>query len=82
MTDLKQRVFGGNHTWKNLAEELDLLLEVTVRELLMGGLHEIFTRVEEILKTEERQWHMKTNLTDHVSYHPQLSPSFFNYWKQ
>lgn len=42
-------------TWKNLAEELDFLLEVAVRELLMGGLHKIFTRIEEILEKKMRQ---------------------------
>lgn len=41
------------HTWENLAEKVHFLLEVSMRELLMGWLHEVLAGVEEILKTQK-----------------------------
>lgn len=38
------------HTWENLAEEVNFLLEVSMRELLMCWLHKVLAGVEEILK--------------------------------
>lgn len=38
-----------DRTWENLAEEVHFLLEVSMRELLMGRLHEVLAGVEEIL---------------------------------
>lgn len=36
-------------TWENLAQKVDFLLKVSMRELLMGGLHEVLAGVEEVL---------------------------------
>lgn len=36
-------------TWKNLAEKVHFLLEVSMRELLVSWLHEILAGVEEVL---------------------------------
>lgn len=41
---------GVERTWEDLAEKSHFLLEVAVGELLMGGLHEVLTRVEEVLR--------------------------------
>ena len=37
-------------TWENLAKKVHFLLEVSMRELLMGWLHKVLTGVEEILQ--------------------------------
>lgn len=44
-----------SHTWENLAEKVHFLLEVAMRELLVGRLHEVLPGVEEILKMRRRQ---------------------------
>lgn len=43
---LKKTVFP---TWKNLAEKVHFLLEVSMRELLVSWLHKVLAGVEEIL---------------------------------
>lgn len=43
------------HTWENLAEKFHFLLEVAMRELLVGRLHEVLPGVEEILKMKRRE---------------------------
>lgn len=48
------------HTWENLAEKVHFLLEVSMRELLMGWLHKVLAGVEEILEQEQG----KTTTTD------------------
>lgn len=50
LRDLKSHAL---HTWENLAEKVDFLLEVSMRELLVCRLHEVLTGVEEILKTNK-----------------------------
>lgn len=42
-------------TWEDLAEKSHFLLKVSVRELLMGGLHEVLTRVEEVLHDAKKK---------------------------
>lgn len=37
-------------TWENLAEKVHFLLEVSMRELLVGWLHKVLAGVEEILQ--------------------------------
>lgn len=43
------------HTWEDLGEKSHFLLKVAVGELLMGRLHEVLTRVEEVLRNEEKE---------------------------
>lgn len=40
-------------TWENLAEKVYFLLEVSMRELLVGWLHEVLAGVEEVLQKEK-----------------------------
>lgn len=42
-------------TWENLAEKVNFLLEVSMRELLMGGLHKVLAGVEEILQKKQKR---------------------------
>jgi len=42
-------------TWENLAEKVYFLLEVSMRELLMGWLHKVLAGVEEILHKKEKR---------------------------
>ncbi len=42
------------HTWENLAEKIHFLLEVSMRELLMGWLHKVLAGVEEILQKKNQ----------------------------
>lgn len=51
------------HTWKNLAEKVHFLLEVSMRELLVSWLHKILAGVEEILWTNSinRGQNFRTN---------------------
>lgn len=51
------------HTWKNLAEKVHFLLEVSMRELLVSWLHKILAGVEEILWTNSinRRQNFRTN---------------------
>lgn len=42
----------GFPTWKNLAEKVHFLLEVSMRELLVSWLHKILAGVEEILQKQ------------------------------
>lgn len=54
------------HTWKNLAEKVHFLLEVSMRELLVSWFHKILAGVEEILwktalpKPLEQMWFVKS----------------------
>lgn len=48
------------HTWENLTEEVHFLLEVPVRELLVGRLHEVLPGVEEILQMQSKQSNRST----------------------
>ena len=44
---------GLQRTWEDLSQEVDLLLEVSMREFLLRGLHEVLSGIEEVLEEND-----------------------------
>ena len=56
-------------TWEDLSQEVDLLLEVTMREFLLRGLHEVLSGIEEVLGENNvmHQYTAQSTATQYIS---------------